>query len=242
MQKFFFMVFNKIYTFKKGFKMIITKTGLPINPVRNVGTSKTRNFTPALNEDIHDTVSFSSNIKEKYDDIKTQSSQTNRNTLNSQRRYLISSQMENIVKDAEDFTDKHNEYDTDDIISDLILIAAEQADKYIINYNEAKEQYFEKLLNIPEIDNLNEKIESKERVADVVSAKILKENVDKSLETLNPKQAKIIVRLYGLDGSEPRSKEEVAKMFGESISTIDNTRIKALEELRKTFNKNGFEV
>lgn len=56
-----------------------------------------------------------------------------------------------------------------------------------------------------------------------------------ALQTLSPKEQKLLSLRYGLNGAEPQTQREVAKQFGISRSYISRIEKKALERLRYAF-------
>ena len=68
--------------------------------------------------------------------------------------------------------------------------------------------------------------------ADAVSQMMLKEDIEKALKTLTPREAKVISLRFGLDDGHPKTLEEVGAMFDVTRERIRQIEAKALRKLR----------
>lgn len=69
-------------------------------------------------------------------------------------------------------------------------------------------------------------------IAELVDSKLLKERVRQVLDTIPEKEAQILRLRFGLDDGNPRTLEEIGKMFGVSRERIRQIEGKALRKLR----------
>ena len=67
---------------------------------------------------------------------------------------------------------------------------------------------------------------------DAVVRKVLREQLMEVLETLTPREQKVIRLRYGLDDSHPRTLEEVGKEFNVTRERIRQIEAKALRKLK----------
>lgn len=75
-------------------------------------------------------------------------------------------------------------------------------------------------------------------VAEQVDTKIHLEKLSGYIEsTLTPREKEIIIRRYGLDGKRPLTQREIAQTMDISRSYISRIEKKALEKLRKRYEK-----
>ena len=74
---------------------------------------------------------------------------------------------------------------------------------------------------------------------DAVAEKLFHEQLDAFLETLSPREARILNLRYGLDGSDPHTLKEVGKIIGVSRERIRQVEKAALQKLRHTIFANG---
>ena len=65
-----------------------------------------------------------------------------------------------------------------------------------------------------------------------VNVKILKEQLLRVLDTLTPREQKVVRLRYGLDDGKPRTLEEVGKEFNVTRERIRQIEAKALRKLR----------
>ncbi|MGI5826733.1 MAG: RNA polymerase sigma factor RpoD, partial [Patescibacteria group bacterium] len=66
---------------------------------------------------------------------------------------------------------------------------------------------------------------------DTASKQLLKDNIKEVLETLSPREAKVLVYRFGLEGGKPMTLEEVGKKFGVTRERIRQIEAKALRKL-----------
>ena len=79
---------------------------------------------------------------------------------------------------------------------------------------------------------------SEDSIADDLDLKIKSEKVRKFVGNLPDKREKyIVIKRYGLDGSEPKTQKEIAKQLNISRSYVSRIEKKALERLRDMFEK-----
>lgn len=85
-----------------------------------------------------------------------------------------------------------------------------------------------------EDSNLGDFIEDEQALAptDIVASNLLKEQLIKVLDTLTPREEKVLRLRYGLDDGKPRTLEEVGKEFNVTRERIRQIEAKALRKLR----------
>jgi RNA polymerase primary sigma factor len=74
---------------------------------------------------------------------------------------------------------------------------------------------------------------------DAVAEKQFHEQLSSFLQTLSPREARILNLRYGLDGSDPHTLKEVGKIIGVSRERIRQVEKMALQKLRHTIFANG---
>jgi len=67
---------------------------------------------------------------------------------------------------------------------------------------------------------------------DTASKQLLKDNIREVLETLLPREARVLVYRFGLEGGKPMTLEEVGKRFGVTRERIRQIEAKALRKLK----------
>ncbi len=67
---------------------------------------------------------------------------------------------------------------------------------------------------------------------DTASKQFLKDNIREVLETLSPREAKVLVYRFGLEGGRPMTLEEVGQKFGVTRERIRQIEAKALRKLK----------
>lgn len=75
--------------------------------------------------------------------------------------------------------------------------------------------------------------------ADAVAEKLFHEQLEAFLETLSPREARILNLRYGLDGGEAHTLKEVGRIIGVSRERIRQVEKAALQKLRQTVFANG---
>ena len=85
-----------------------------------------------------------------------------------------------------------------------------------------------------EDSHLGDFIEDEQALAptDIVASNLLKEQLIKVLDTLTPREEKVLRLRYGLDDGKPRTLEEVGKEFNVTREHIRQIEAKALRKLR----------
>jgi len=68
--------------------------------------------------------------------------------------------------------------------------------------------------------------------ADAVSFHLLKEQLEDVLDTLSPREEKVLRLRFGLDDGRSRTLEEVGQVFGVTRERIRQIEAKALRKLR----------
>lgn len=76
---------------------------------------------------------------------------------------------------------------------------------------------------------LDEADEPEEDVED----RLLAEQIDRALDTLNPRDAKVVRLYFGLDGGETHTLEEIGNMLGVTRERVRQLRDRALKRLRE---------
>jgi RNA polymerase primary sigma factor len=66
-----------------------------------------------------------------------------------------------------------------------------------------------------------------------VEERMLAEHIDAALETLNPRDAKVLRLYFGLDGGETHTLEEIGNMLGVTRERVRQLRDRALKRLRE---------
>jgi len=74
---------------------------------------------------------------------------------------------------------------------------------------------------------------NQESVEDLVIAKLRREKIRKALDTLPPRDRKVIERRFGIRGDEPQRPAEISDILMISTQTIRRVEIKALDSLSK---------
>jgi len=74
--------------------------------------------------------------------------------------------------------------------------------------------------------------ESKPTPVDAASKQLLKDHLDEVLDTLTEREAKVLTLRFGLDGGQPKTLEEVGKVFGVTRERIRQIEAKALRKLK----------
>jgi len=74
--------------------------------------------------------------------------------------------------------------------------------------------------------------ESQPTPVDQASRQLLKDHLDEVLDTLSEREAKVLELRFGLDGGQPRTLEEVGKVFGVTRERIRQIEAKALRKLK----------
>ncbi|MBW3552387.1 MAG: RNA polymerase sigma factor RpoD/SigA [Gemmatimonadetes bacterium] len=74
-----------------------------------------------------------------------------------------------------------------------------------------------------------------------VEDRMLAEHIDAALETLNPRDAKVLRLYFGLDGGETHTLEEIGNMLGVTRERVRQLRDRALKRLREGEMGNALE-
>lgn len=74
--------------------------------------------------------------------------------------------------------------------------------------------------------------ESQPTPVDAASRQLLKDHLDEVLDTLSERESKVLELRFGLDGGQPRTLEEVGKVFGVTRERIRQIEAKALRKLK----------
>ena len=99
-------------------------------------------------------------------------------------------------------------------------------------------ELIDKIINIPkrisfkELKALESKTEYIDTAFDVCSQNNLKENIDLLLQSLDEREVKILNLRFGIDGENPKTLEEVGKLFNVTRERIRQIEAKALRKLR----------
>lgn len=67
---------------------------------------------------------------------------------------------------------------------------------------------------------------------EIVEKKLIKEEIEKCLDKLKPREAKVLELRFGLDGERERTLEEIGKIYGVTRERIRQIEAKALRKLR----------
>jgi len=71
------------------------------------------------------------------------------------------------------------------------------------------------------------------------SKELLKESIEEVLDTLDPREAEVLVLRFGLRGEAPKTLEEVGKIFGVTRERIRQIEAKAIRKLRHPSRRKG---
>lgn len=74
--------------------------------------------------------------------------------------------------------------------------------------------------------------ETRPTPVDAASKQLLKDHLDEVLHTLTEREAKVLTLRFGLDGGQPKTLEEVGKVFGVTRERIRQIEAKALRKLK----------
>jgi len=74
--------------------------------------------------------------------------------------------------------------------------------------------------------------ETRPSPVDAASKQLLKDHLDEVLHTLTEREAKVLTLRFGLDGGQPKTLEEVGKVFGVTRERIRQIEAKALRKLK----------
>ena len=66
-----------------------------------------------------------------------------------------------------------------------------------------------------------------------VEERLLSEHIEKALETLQPRDAKVVRLYFGLDGGREHTLEEIGNMLGVTRERVRQLRDRALKRLRE---------
>ena len=70
---------------------------------------------------------------------------------------------------------------------------------------------------------------------DIVIKTMLKDTLKEVLNTLTPREARVLELRFGLDGHKPKTQHEIAEMMGISRSYVSRIETKAINKLSKEF-------
>ena len=90
----------------------------------------------------------------------------------------------------------------------------------------------ERLLEHPELKMLPSGTDDIEQVVDEIDTELMNRELNKVLDTLNPREQKVLELRFGLKDGRPRTLEEVGKEFGVTRERIRQIEAKALRKLR----------
>lgn len=108
----------------------------------------------------------------------------------------------------------------EDLFTETQLQTAIESNKRTLEVNEAEMQFM--MINMQEPLLLEDKIH----------AERLPEEINKILDFLSPREAKIIRLRFGLDGTEPQTLDKISTLFGVTRERIREIEAKALRKMR----------
>jgi RNA polymerase primary sigma factor len=73
------------------------------------------------------------------------------------------------------------------------------------------------------------------------SEEMLKESIDDVLDSLSPREAEVLVLRFGLKGEDPKTLEEVGKIFGVTRERIRQIEAKAIRKLKHPSKRKGLD-
>lgn len=73
------------------------------------------------------------------------------------------------------------------------------------------------------------------------SKELLRESIEDALEALDPREAEVLSLRFGLNGGDPKTLEEVGKIFGVTRERIRQIEAKAIRKLRHPARRKGLE-
>ncbi len=76
---------------------------------------------------------------------------------------------------------------------------------------------------------------------EATSKELLRESIEEALETLDPREAEVLTLRFGLNGGDPKTLEEVGKIFGVTRERIRQIEAKAIRKLRHPARRRGLE-
>ncbi|MBU2591849.1 MAG: RNA polymerase sigma factor RpoD [Patescibacteria group bacterium] len=76
---------------------------------------------------------------------------------------------------------------------------------------------------------------------EATSKELLRESIEEALETLDPREAEVLTLRFGLSGGDPKTLEEVGKIFGVTRERIRQIEAKAIRKLRHPARRRGLE-
>ena len=76
-------------------------------------------------------------------------------------------------------------------------------------------------------------------VEDTINSKCTKEALQKFINQLRPRELRVITLRFGLDGTHPKTLQEVANVFGMTRERARQIESKALQHLKHILEKNG---